>query len=180
MPSLDYLKAFIKDRRVGAITATSQHTIRRILEEVEPNYEYIVEYGAGEGAITREILNKLPPSGKVYAVETNEQLLIKLSASKDPRLTIIKDDVRDVSGRLNDLGAPRIDLVISGIPLSSRKSNRDVIIENTYRGLCRRGKFVAYQYSRLLLPIIEQWFSTTRWCCERRNFPPMFIMTGQK
>ena len=180
MPSLDYLKAFIKDRRVGAITATSQHTIRRILHEVEPNCEYIVEYGACEGTITRELLNKIPPSGKIYAVDTNEQLIAKLSALKDPRLTVIKDDIGNVSSLLNTLAAPRIDLVISGIPLSSRKSNRDVIIENTYRGLCSRGKFVAYQYSCLLLPVIKQWFPITRWCCEKRNFPPLFIMIGQK
>ena len=93
MNPINFLKIAFRDyKRVGAVTITSKYTIRRVLRALKPEYKYIVEYGAGNGAITREILNTLPPDGKLVAVELNDDL-IKEEQEKVKRLLEEEEEI---------------------------------------------------------------------------------------
>lgn len=182
MRPIDFIKIAIKDyKTVGAVTVTSKYAIRRIIKQLKPEYKYIVEYGAGNGVITRELLKVIPPDGKVVALELNNSLFRKLSEIKDDRLIFLHKNVINVSRDFSFLGLPRIDAVISGIPFSFlKRTERLEIFKNTHDSLADGGRFVVYQTSLLVLPILKKNFRKVRYRLELRNIPPYFIMTGEK
>lgn len=182
MNPIDFIKIAVKDyKKVGSVTVSSQYTIRRIVKEIKPEYKYIVDYGAGNGVVVREILKVLPSDGKIVALELNQELFEALSKIGDSRLISVKEDVVHLSKKLSSLGLPRIDMVISSIPLSFLKdSDRKELIRNTHSSLAHGGRFVIYQYSLLVLPFLKKTFRKVRYRLELRNVPPYFVMVGEK
>jgi phospholipid N-methyltransferase len=170
----------MKDYRVGAIFPSSKFVARRIAREVNPEYKIIMEYGAGDGAITKEILNILPKDGKLIAIETNKNFVRVLKKIDDNRLKVVAGDVVDLSKNLDQFG--QIDMVISGIPFTYLKpKDRTSIIENTYRILQPGGKILSFQHHFLMLSYLKKVAGEkTRWYIEPRNFLPYCIMIAEK
>src|SRR3989344_5957460 len=134
MKSIDFIKIAIKDyKNVGAIATTSKYTINKVLKGLKPEYKYIIEYGAGSGVFTKEILNILPYDGKIIAIEMNSNFLKVLSKIKDDRLIVLSGDVTKISRDFSQLGLPRVDVIISGIPISFLQPlARKELIKNTH------------------------------------------------
>lgn len=182
MKPIDFIKIAVKDyKKVGALTISSKHTIKRVLKELKPNYKYIVEYGAGNGIMIKEILKKLPKDGKVIGIEFNKSLFHELEKIKDSRFTPFNEDVVALAGDFAFLGLPRVDAVISSIPFSFIKNTqRRKLIVKTSRVITKGGKFIVYQYSLLALPLMKKIFKKVRYSLELRNIPPYFVMVGEK
>ena len=181
MSYLKFLKTAIKDYKVGAITLSSRYVIKKVIGEIKPHYKYIVEYGAGNGIMTRKILEALPKDGRVVAIELNKEFIKELHTIKDPRLTIIHGDVRYIVRNLHTIALPRIDMVISGIPFSFIKPEiRKEIINRTCESLAPHGTLLLYQYTLMLIPTLKKYVRSVKVHFEPRNFPPYFIMVGQK
>lgn len=180
---INFIKIAIQDyRTVAAISPTSRYAAGRIVQKIKEGHKFIVEYGAGDGAITKEILRKIPADGRLIAVELNKNFITELEKINDKRLIIINSDVTDVSRNLAKLGLPRIDAVISGIPFSYINSEmRKEIIKNTYNALTDSGVFIVYQHSPLVLSYLEVFFKKyVSLYFEPRNFLPYFIMAAEK
>lgn len=181
MKGLSFFKAAIRDRMVGAVVPSSRYTMDRVLEEVGPECEYAVEYGPGDGVSTRAILAQLPAHGRMVAIERNPHFLPDLRAIGDPRLRIVQGDVCFVTQRLQDLGLPRIDAVISSIPFSFLPpESREFVVRRTFHALAPGGRFIVFQYSPLMFRYLKNYFSSVRVRFEPRNIPPNFIMVGEK
>ncbi len=182
MKPIDFIKIAVKDyKKVGAVTITSPHTIRRVLKGLKPGSKYIVEYGAGNGVITKEILKTLPEDGKLVAIELHAPLLEKLSEIQDKRLIVINGDVLKESGDFNRLGLPTVDAVISSLPLALFSGKeRKQLVEHTYKGLSEGGRFIICQYSLLALPLLKRVFKKINYSLELRNIPPYFVIVGEK
>ncbi len=182
MSGLDFLKATLKDYKVGAITVSSKYVVKRLTDQLFlSNAKYIVEYGAGDGVITKEILKNIPADGKLVAFEINENFIAELCKIKDKRLVISTDDVITASGELKKMGLPRIDAVISGIPFTLiNPKDRVRLIANTHSALEDGGIFLVYQYSPLIFPILKEYFKFIDISFEPRNFLPYFIMRAEK
>ncbi|MBI2514981.1 hypothetical protein HYV91_02225 [Candidatus Wolfebacteria bacterium] len=177
-----FLKAALQDYKVGALTPSSKFVVRRILKELNPEYKFIVEYGAGDGVITKEILKILPRDGRLVAIELNGDFIGDLRNIEDERLIVIHDDVNNVCKKISQFGLPKIDVVISGIPFSLIKPKiRREIIKNTYNMVSSSGRLIIYQTSPLMLPHLKRFCGTNvRWFFEPRNLVPYFIMVGEK
>ena len=108
-----FFKEGLKDYgEVGAWVPSSRYTIQRIIRALAPTDRFIVEYGAGDGIITKALLHWLPAEGRVIAVEINSKLAIELGRIEDSRLRVLQEDARVVSRRLVSLGLPRIDTFV--------------------------------------------------------------------
>jgi phospholipid N-methyltransferase len=135
-----------------------------------------VEYGAGNGVITKKILKYLPENGKVIAIEINNNFLDDLHKIKDERLEVLKGDVLEISKTIE-----KVDIVVSGIPFSHiSKKNEEKIVEQTANLLNKDGLFIVYQTTPLLLRTLRKYFSKTELFFEPRNLPPFFILVGKK
>ncbi len=162
--------------KVAALVPSSQYITRKILSQFEPEHKIIVEYGAGDGVITKEILKILPADGKIIAIELHPDLLTELEKINDSRLMIWRGDVLELSASL-----PKADIIISGIPFSLfSREKEEKIIQQTVNALNEGGLFIAYQNSPILLKTLNKFFSEIKWLFEPRNFLPYFILICKK
>ncbi len=161
---------------VATLMPTSKYAIRKILNQFKPEHRMVVEYGAGDGVITKEILKILPADGKILAIELNPDFFVELQKIRDPRLEVWQGDVFDLIGSL-----PKSNIIISGIPFSRIScEKREAIIRQTAAALNKGGLFIAYQNSPIILKTMKRVFSKTKWYFEPRNFLPYFILIGKK
>lgn len=181
MNAFDFLKIALKDHKVAALSESSPWVVERISDLLPRGTGHIVEYGPGSGVITRRILTMLPQEGKLVAVELNNDFYEILSDIKDPRLVPVNGDVMDVTKDFSHFGDAGADAVISTIPFSFLNScERSELIRRTARMLRPGGRFITGQYSLLVLPLIRRYFQKSKFTVELRNFPPFFVMWGEK
>ena len=181
MTIISFIKILAKDYKVAAIYHSSKFTAKRIAKEVKPQYKIIVEYGPGDGIVTKEILKVLSSDGQLIVIELNPDFIRELKKIKDPRLKIISGDVAKISKKLK--GFRQIDMIISGIPFTFFNPQiREEIIANSYNFIRPSGKILLYQYYLLMLPCLKKICGkkNVHWYIEPRNVPPAWIMVGEK
>lgn len=179
---LNFLKTALKDYKVGAILPTSRFVIRRILKILPQNMRHVVEYGAGDGVITKELL-KSNPNLRLKAIEINPFFVRCLREIKHPRLEVIEGDICKISSDFRSFGIYQADAVISGIPFSFLNSYwRRRITETTYDILTKEGYFLLYQTSPLMLKCLKEKFGPAKVevYFEPLNLPPYFILVARK
>ncbi len=179
-----YLRAFLSDPGVAAITPSSRYLAARTVKALSlGGAKVVVEYGAARGVLTRRILQKLDPDARLVAVEFNREFFDDFSARvRDPRLIPVHGDVTRIDEILAGLGISGADRVVSGIPFSflTEKGRRDLLAK-TSALLPPGGRFVAtYQITTHLIPLLKDYFGKVDIQYEVRNIPPCFVFTGFK
>ena len=181
---MGYLKVFLNDRSVAAVTPSSKYLVERTLEALKPeDAQVIVEYGAAEGVMTKRILERMPADGRLIAIELNDKLYDVLRCLSDPRLKTINGDVRGIDKVLKayGIGEGQVDAIASGVPfafLSGR--GRHELLTRTSDLLRPGGRLVAYQVTTHLIPLLKDYFRRVKTEFEVRNLPPHFVFTGFK
>ncbi|TSC60872.1 MAG: hypothetical protein G01um1014107_225 [Parcubacteria group bacterium Gr01-1014_107] len=174
-----FLRTMLKDYKVASVTRSSSYVVRKIINNLDwqNKSQTIVEYGPGDGVITREIAKRIE-KGKIIAVESNESFVKILKVLKDQRITI---EHKDVEKFLEEKKVREVDAVISGIPFTFiRQERRERIVNETFNILKGGGCFVVYQNSTLMLPILRKYFPSVKTSFEPRSFLPYFIMKAEK
>ncbi|MDO8569702.1 MAG: rRNA adenine N-6-methyltransferase family protein [bacterium] len=181
---LNFLRIALLDRQIGAMTRSSKYVVKAVMRNLSgQSLHRVIEYGPGDGVITKEILKRMPRDGELVVVETNPKFLKVLREIEDPRLKIIEGTAQEVSKKLESNYYASVNLVISSIPFSIlSRTDREDIVSNTFDMLEDSGKFIVFQYSPILLNLLKKYFDakTIKTQFELRNIPPMFIMSAQK
>lgn len=183
LEQLNFFKIALFDRKIGAIAKSSKYVVNAVVRDLKNKpMRRVVEYGPGDGVMTRELLGRMPKNGQLIAVELNQELIKSLKRIDDPRLRVIKGKVQKVSKELRRYHFENIDLVVSSIPFSMLKpTERDQVVSNTFDMLNDKGRFIVFhQYSRLMLTPLKKYFNTVATSFEPRNILPCFIMRAQK
>lgn len=184
LEQINFFKVALLGRQIGALTRSSKYVVNAVVRNFDGQLLHrVVEYGPGDGVMTREILNRMPKDGELIAIETNPEFLKVLKNIEDPRLKVIEGTAQEVSKELRRHNLAAIDLVVSSIPFSMLEpADREKIVSNTFDMLKNAGKFIVFQYSPLMLGLLNKYFDTgavnTRF--ELRNILPGFIMSAQK
>ena len=181
MDARRYVTTFVRDLKIGAITQSTRYVVRAVTAAVGEAYRYIVEYGAGDGILCRGLLQRLPADARVAGVEQNEHMFEELKCIGDPRFHAIKGDVFAMSREPRSFGLPRIDAVVTSIPLSLyAPKEREALVRQTHALLEPGGSMVVYQYTPLVLPLLKRYFQRVKMTFEPRNIFPYFIMRAEK
>lgn len=183
MSKVHFLRTALKDYKVAAIAPSSSFVVKQILKKIPPHSRtYIVEYGAGDGVITKALLEQMPKDGKLVVIEMSPHFIPNLKKIRDARLQVVHGDVLKICKDFSRLKLPRVDVVISGIPFSFFNSKeRHFIARQTFQMLSEHGRFILYQFSPLMLPYLREYFKKKiKLSLEVRNFPPYFIMVAEK
>lgn len=177
-----YLSAFLRDKAVASVVPSTKFVVDRVVKAMElPQAGLIVEFGPAEGVITRRMLAKLRPEAVVVAIERNENFVKALGKIDDRRLRVVHGDVQQVDAILARHGLGEADAMVSGIPFSFFNSRqRHQLLEKILAGLKPKGRFVAYQFTTHLIPLLKCYFRKVDTQFEIRNLPPHFIFTCHK
>ncbi|MEK7501315.1 MAG: methyltransferase domain-containing protein [Patescibacteria group bacterium] len=179
--TLLFLKASIKDfRNTGSFLPSSKYLAIKLAAPISfrPKMK-VVELGAGNGSITKYLLNVLPSDARLFSVELNKSLANRLDSSiKDSRFTLIRGDASKLSEHLKEYNIGRVDYIISGLPLGNFPVKlRKSVYEEIIKCLDSNGIYTQFQYFMASLMEIRKHFKVKDISFEWRNIPPAFIYT---
>jgi phospholipid N-methyltransferase len=180
---MGYVKAFWDDRSIGSVTPSSRFLVERMVKSASlADAKLVVEYGPADGVITRDLLKKMRPDARLIAVEFNEKFhTALLEKVKDPRLTALRGDVRQIDKLLAAQGVTSVDRIVSCVPFALFTGReRHEILTKTSNLLGPGGRFVAFGYTTHLIPMLKDYFSDVDIQFEVRNIPPSFVFTALK
>ncbi len=179
-----FLNTFLKNpKQIGSITPSSRFLKNSMLKNINfRKAKYIVEYGAGTGILTREILAKTRKDAIIFCFEVNKKLYKYLKNSfNDPRLFIINDSAENIKKYLESYNIPEIDYILSSLPFSNLSRQKKVrIITATLEVLNNSGKFILYRYSNNFKQYLQYYFRKISTIFVPLNLPPTFVYVCQK
>lgn len=171
-----FLRSFLAHpRQVGAIFPTSRWAVRKMLNLADlAGARCVVEFGAGTGVYTREILARLPSNAQLLAFEIDPNLTDTLQLQfKDPRLQVINDSAENVESYLEN---ERADIIVSGLPFTSLPAGlRRSILDRSRQALAPHGVLLVLQYSPLVQQELNRRFVSVRRRISLLNVPPAFL-----
>lgn len=183
-------ESFKHPRRTGAIAPSSRALACALASDMElETASLVVEFGPGTGAVTREILARVPLGARVVAVEANPVFCRSLRVAF-PEVLVEQATVARLPYLLERRGLGPVDAIISGIPwtlVSSEARRRDLAA--TAAVLRDGGLFATFLYRHgLVLPaaidLREQlgrrfrdvWKGPAVW----NNLPPAVVLRCRK
>lgn len=167
---LFFQQFFRRPKEIGTFTQSSKFLAGKMARAIGTS-RCVVEFGAGAGAITREILRYLPADGKLTCFETNPDFCETLCKLGDDRLTVINDIAENA-----EIYVDCTDCIVSSVPLTiMTKEQRERIL-----GLSSKAKkFIQLQYMPVLTKEIKQYFEQVETKFVPLNLPPAFIYICQ-
>ncbi len=187
MSWLTFMREVIRENKTtGAIAPSS----RELAEEVTRmaglrGSKVIVEYGAGEGVFTRQIMKEKDPDAYFISMEINPHLAA-VAQKRCPKAVIINDSAENAVVHLRQAGFEHCDAIVSGLPWTRfNAALQDRILEAAYDVLAPGGRFVTFAYAMSpLVPSGRRFFTgklPSRFQNVRRigpvwkNVPPCFV-----
>lgn len=178
---ISFFKEYIKNPfKVGAIAPSTKSLAKEMVKDIDfSNTNYIVEYGAGTGVFTKEIVERSTTKTKILVFENNKKFYKDLENKykRNSNVIIINDGAENVLYHLKKNKISKVDFVISGLPFTSfPESVSQLIIENTKKALSDKGEFRTFQYSLLKKSLFEQSFSNITHTKIYKNLPPAYVL----
>ncbi len=144
-----------KIRVTASVLPSSRYLTTAMLDQVNfRKVRNLVELGSGTGVITQEILRRLNPDSRLFALEINRNFVRHLrTCCHDPRLTVLHVDASDLLSQLAAQNAGMVDVVISSLGLTSMASeHRARIVRQAEACLAPAGLMMQFQYVTSLTP----------------------------
>jgi phospholipid N-methyltransferase len=161
---------FKRPKELGTFTQSSKFLAEKMARAIGGS-ESIVEFGAGPGAITREILRFMPEHGRLTCFETNPNFCEMLRKIRDSRLTII-NDVAENAQEYVDCS----DCIVSSVPLAimSKEQREKILVLSS-----KARRFIQLGYIPILTKEIKQYFEQVETKFVPLNLPPAFVYICQ-
>lgn len=195
-----FFQEFVKSHGpTASVLPSSRHLANALLRSIDfSRARTIVELGPGTGVVTREILKRLSPHGKVVAIDINQAFVNHLRNScSDPRLVPIFGCATGLQSLLADNGIGPVDAVVSSLGLTVMDHRtRTSVIREIEAGLLPGGVMTQYQYihmypGHLDIPkmrfhrfdearFLRRFFRDVSIGHVMLNFPPALVFTCRK
>ena len=162
----------------GTITRSSTALCKAAIDRIDwANTKVVVELGAGDGVITRHILDRLGPDGKVIAFEVSEDLCNDMRKIGDDRLVVAHDSAENIQRWLDTIGADKADHIVSAIPFAALPEELGRRIVAAARATLRPGGgYNQVHYSLKTKGYYEAAFGGVETRRVWRNLPPAWVL----
>ncbi|EAA2100125.1 TPA: methyltransferase domain-containing protein [Salmonella enterica subsp. enterica serovar Bredeney] len=166
-----YVRQFIKSPRTfGSLAPSSPWLCNRMAELADwTQATTVAELGAGDGVLTRRLLDRMASDAQLDAWEIQPELAgqLRTLAERDHRLQVFSRSAERLERHY--------DIIFSCLPLLSIPVIPRLRILNRVRErLNPGGVFIQFQYSTLSEKLLSRYFEWTR-VYEVRNIPPAWI-----
>ena len=175
-----FIREFFRDsKQVGSVAPSSRMLQRKMVSKVDfQSAKCIVELGAGEGCITREIIRRMGKDTQLLSFELHEGFVQDYLHFDDPRVHIINDSAEHIGKYLAQHGFEHADYILSSLPLTNfPKPLKEAIIDEAIRSLGPGGIYMQYQYSTSAFKLLKSKFSKVKMGFTPINIPPAFVYT---
>lgn len=180
MNKLKFFSESLKNlRTVGTFTRSSKFACEKMISYVDfDKSKVLVELGAGDGVITKHIVENMREDAILLTFEVNEEFCKTIRKEiNDPRVKVIEDTAEKLPFYLEQYGFEKVDNIISAIPFVSIPETLGKRILNISKGTLKKGgRFIQIHYSLLLKSRYEEMFNKVEIHFEARNMPPAFVL----
>ncbi|WP_343330941.1 class I SAM-dependent methyltransferase [Polaribacter staleyi] len=181
---INFLKESFKNlKTLGTVTPSSRFLAARMLKGIDfSKVEVLVEFGPGNGAITKLILEKLPKNATLICFEINENFYNQLSQIKNKQLIVIKSSAEKIEEELKKFNFNKTNHIISSLPLTIIPEEiTNEILKKSFLALEDKGTFIQFQYSLTYFKKLKTVFNQSiSLGFEPLNFPPAFVYHCKK
>jgi phospholipid N-methyltransferase len=182
------MKAFFRHgRKIASFAPSSRFMARKITDGIDwERAKCIVELGAGTGPITAEIVKRVRPHTKLLVIELDPTLCGRLKARFQhvANLDVVHGDATTFDQLLAERGIPRVDHVLSGLPLPSFPEDlRNSVIRTSAKTLETHGTFRQLTVMPLIYyKMYARYFDDVRFRFVPLNLPPggVYVCRGFK
>jgi phosphatidylethanolamine/phosphatidyl-N-methylethanolamine N-methyltransferase len=148
-----FLGEFLRQPKIiGAVAPSSRSLAGAMLDRLPfAHARTVVECGPGTGAITGQLLERLQPGTRYFAIEINDWCVTEFRR-RYPGARIHHGSVADVDAlcRLEDV--PSVDIVISSLPWAAfKEADQERYLDALLAALSPAGHFVTFAYVQGLL-----------------------------
>lgn len=175
----------VKQRQTGGIVPSQRFLIGRMLAPIPETYQgWIVELGAGSGALTLKLAERCP-GARIFACEINSTLAYdnrcKLTqAGIDGRVELLADSAENVLSEMISKNI-KADYIISGIPLGNLGRKQTLALLDKIGCVLRQdGMYIQFQHSLLDYQKMRAKFSAVHTVLVLLNFPPAVIYYARR
>jgi len=182
------MKAFFtQGKRIASFAPSSRFMARKILDGIDwTTTRTIVELGAGTGPITAAMVKAARPDTKLVVIELDPTLCGRLrDRFRDtPNVDVILGDATKFGELLLERGIPKVDHVLSGLPLPSFPAlARDMILETSAKTIADGGTFRQLTVMPLIYyKMYRRYFEDVRFRFVPFNLPPggVYVCRGYR
>ena len=179
-------------KQTAAVAPSSKHLAKAMVAPLRSTARrYVVEFGPGTGAMTREILRCMPADSILLAFEINPQFADYLrSQIPDKRLQVVAAGAETATAELDRRGIAKVDAVVSSLGIANMETAAvDAVFGPLRPYLDPQGAITQFQYIyRIKLDqgrveyfntgsMMRRYFSKVRSARVWLNFPPAYVIT---
>jgi len=179
-----FKEALLSFKTSGTIRPSSKYLIHACLKDIDfERAENIIEFGAGNGCITSEIISRKRKSTNLYSFELNEKFYnhCKKRFHNEDGLHLIHGSVLEFDKILESQKINSVDYFISSLPLSLfEKSTINSIIGKVIPNMNKDGMFIQYLYSFKRYKLLRKHFNQVAMDMTLLNLPPAIIFKCKK
>ena len=184
LPKKTFFQRFWREKKmVGAISPSSSFLTNKMLENIDfHSAKVFIEIGPGTGVFTKKMLSRMNPESVFLVFELNQEFHQELQTKiADKRVVFINDSAEKLEDYLVQFNIPKVDVIISSLPLSNFYQRFTLKILRTFKDcLNESGKFIQFQYSLKQKKELNHVFSNVNISFTLLNIPPAFIYTCNK
>ena len=170
---LEALKNF---KQVGTVTRSGKALSRKIASFITKEDRFVLELGAGDGAITKSILRNMPSNGKLLCFEINPNMVEVLELIDDPRLIVINDSAEKMEEYMRKHDITSFDGIVSAIPyIVLPKELAQKIITLCKVNLKMDKLYLQVHYAKSKLGLYTKAFGNIETFWVLMNVPPAYV-----
>lgn len=175
--ALFFLRFLADPRALGSVTPSSMALGRLIAKQIRrDDHEFVLELGAGTGAVTRALLDAGVPAEKLIVVEIDKQMARMLREAY-PETTVVEGSAFELRDVLPEAVIGRIGTVVCGMPVSIMSLEQQRALAGLILSLMPDGRrFLQYSYRRTSpLPADRIGLRAERLAFTVQNIPPASV-----
>ena len=170
------LEALRNFKEVGTVTRSGKALSRKIASFITKEDKYVLELGAGDGALTKSILLNMHPEGKLLCFEINPNMVEVLELIEDPRLIVINDSAEKMEEYMRAHEIISFDGIISAIPyIVLPKELAKKIITLCKINLKQNKFYLQVHYAKTKLALYTEAFGNIETFWVLLNVPPAYV-----
>ncbi len=180
------IKAFIEAAKniktVGTVTFSSKFLVDKMIEAVDfNNAKFIVELGAGNGCITKGILEKMRPDAQLLSFEINEEFCNMIREFGDDRLVLVNESAENLEQWLDKLGVEQVDAVVCALPLVWLPDDlNERVLRMIKKRLKKGGVFTQLSYKSNTKNKFKHLFEDIDTRFTLFNLPPAYVFVSEQ
>lgn len=169
-------------KTVGTVTRSSRYLCDKIINHSKIHKaKVIVELGAGDGVLTKRILDRMPDNCRLIAFEINEKFISTLNDIDDKRLIVAADSAENLPKYLEQYQLDHVDIVYSALPFTViPKDVAKSIISISKEVLVPDGEYLQIHYSLVAKSLYNNIFGNVEVFFQPINIPPAFVLKSIK